>query len=398
MALTKVKADGLTADLIDETKLADNSIDSEHYNDGSIDNAHLADDAVGVAELSATGTASSSTFLRGDNSWATVSAGTALTGSTDNTICTVTGANAIAGEANLTFTGTTLDFKQGNNSNNTANGNLIFSNGDTAQVAKIAGLTGSSSDDGQIRFYTKNGGTETEALRISEHSAPKLQMLGGETEIISSASDGSLTLSADPGQNRSSSGISLKVDASEKFSIDANGHAKIHAGNLEFASGNGIDFSANSDGSRSISTDGNKFDDYEEGTFTPTIRANANTNGATDGTGSYVKVGKKVTIHVNIGNKTLTGFPGSGPGVIRIDGLPFTCYHNVGDEFGISSKCIIMGVDNNSNNVYFRTNHASTALYGYYNADGSTWVYHDAGFYDNSGVYVIFNLTYFTST
>jgi len=73
MALTKVQAAGLTADLIDETKLADNSIDSEHYNDGSIDNEHLADDAVGIAELSATGTASSSTFLRGDNSWQTVS-------------------------------------------------------------------------------------------------------------------------------------------------------------------------------------------------------------------------------------------------------------------------------------------------------------------------------------
>ena len=71
MALTKIQAAGLTADLIDETKLADDSIDSEHYNDGSIDNAHLADDAVGVAELSATGTASSSTFLRGDNSWVT---------------------------------------------------------------------------------------------------------------------------------------------------------------------------------------------------------------------------------------------------------------------------------------------------------------------------------------
>jgi len=73
MALTKIQAAGLTADLIDETKLADNSIDSEHYNDGSIDNAHLADDAVGIAELSATGTASNTTFLRGDNSWVAVS-------------------------------------------------------------------------------------------------------------------------------------------------------------------------------------------------------------------------------------------------------------------------------------------------------------------------------------
>jgi hypothetical protein len=50
--------------------MAVNSIDSDQYVDASIDNAHLADDAVGVAELSATGTASSSTFLRGDNSWA----------------------------------------------------------------------------------------------------------------------------------------------------------------------------------------------------------------------------------------------------------------------------------------------------------------------------------------
>ena len=35
-----------------------------------ITNAHMADDAIGVAELSASGTASSATFLRGDNSWA----------------------------------------------------------------------------------------------------------------------------------------------------------------------------------------------------------------------------------------------------------------------------------------------------------------------------------------
>jgi len=31
--------------------------------------ADMADDTVGIAELSATGTASATTFLRGDNSW-----------------------------------------------------------------------------------------------------------------------------------------------------------------------------------------------------------------------------------------------------------------------------------------------------------------------------------------
>ena len=65
---------------------------------------------------------SSGQFLKTDGSgvmsWATVSAGTALTGSTNNTVCTVTGANAIAGESNLTFDGTNLTIG--------GTGNLIY--------------------------------------------------------------------------------------------------------------------------------------------------------------------------------------------------------------------------------------------------------------------------------
>ena len=90
IAAGAVDATALGADAVDGTKLADNAVNSEHiaagaidaahmsansidsdqYVDGSIDNAHLADDAVGIAELSATGTASATTFLRGDNAWA----------------------------------------------------------------------------------------------------------------------------------------------------------------------------------------------------------------------------------------------------------------------------------------------------------------------------------------
>jgi len=62
----------LSADCVDGTKIADDAVNSEHYAAASIDNEHLADDAVGVPELSATGVASSSTFLRGDNSWTAV--------------------------------------------------------------------------------------------------------------------------------------------------------------------------------------------------------------------------------------------------------------------------------------------------------------------------------------
>ena len=43
--------------------------------DNIIDNGCMADDSVGIADLSATGTASSSTFLRGDNTWVAPSSG-----------------------------------------------------------------------------------------------------------------------------------------------------------------------------------------------------------------------------------------------------------------------------------------------------------------------------------
>jgi len=65
-----INSEHYTDGSIDLAHMSVNSIDSDQYVDASIDNAHLADDAVGVDELSATGTASSSTFLRGDNAWA----------------------------------------------------------------------------------------------------------------------------------------------------------------------------------------------------------------------------------------------------------------------------------------------------------------------------------------
>ena len=72
----------LAADAVTAAEIGDNVINSEHYAAASIDNEHLADDAVDsdelaagavdLAHLSASGSASSSTFLRGDNSWQTV--------------------------------------------------------------------------------------------------------------------------------------------------------------------------------------------------------------------------------------------------------------------------------------------------------------------------------------
>ena len=84
MAITQITSQGIKSDAITEAKLEENSIG----------NAELKDDAVGINELSATGTPSSSTFLRGDNTWATPdtqevvedTVGSMLTGNTETGI------------------------------------------------------------------------------------------------------------------------------------------------------------------------------------------------------------------------------------------------------------------------------------------------------------------------
>jgi len=104
--------------------------------DNAITNAKLADDAVGVAELSATGTASSSTYLRGDNAWATTGEATlkawaAFDGDGDVN-ATLTGGNITSltdnGTGNYTITFDT-DFADDNymmNGNQSTQGHLGF--------------------------------------------------------------------------------------------------------------------------------------------------------------------------------------------------------------------------------------------------------------------------------
>jgi len=114
---------------VDGAYIKDNAIDSDHYLDGSIDTAHLGNNQVDGTKLGIGTTQGdvlvyngtdwirlghdNGKFLRSNGgssnpSWETVS-GVTLSGSTSDTVATVTGANALIGEANLTFNGTDLD-------------------------------------------------------------------------------------------------------------------------------------------------------------------------------------------------------------------------------------------------------------------------------------------------
>jgi len=73
----------------------------------------------------------------------------------------------------------------------------------------------------------------------------------------------------------------------------------------------------------------NALDDYEEGTWTPTVRFSGNSVGVA-GTleGTYVKIGRAVTLSCSI---TLTS-KGSSTGGVTIGGLPFTSESSNGNQ------------------------------------------------------------------
>ena len=85
--ISGISVGGLPDSIVDAGTLATNSVDSAELIDGAVDNSHLANDAVAIAELAATGTPSSTTFLRGDNSWQTAGS-TSATDLTSGTLPT----------------------------------------------------------------------------------------------------------------------------------------------------------------------------------------------------------------------------------------------------------------------------------------------------------------------
>jgi hypothetical protein len=91
-------------------------------------------------------------------------------------------------------------------------------------------------------------------------------------------------------------------------------------GDLTFASGHGISFAATSDAGGMASE---LLDDYEEGTFTPSLRTSVNTAGAATAVGSYRKVGSIVTFGAYIICNNATSFDGVSSRSLRTS-LPFT--------------------------------------------------------------------------
>ena len=164
----------------------------------------------------------------------------------------------------------------------------------------------------------------------------------------------------------------LKTGNAERVTIDTSGNMTLNTGNLVIGTaGKGIDFSATTDGSGTMTSE--LLDDYEEGTFTPTL-----TQGVTNPTynttwtkGHYTKIGNIVRVHLRL---FLTGGT-TTQNQARIGGLPFTCldtdsqyvtcthYVNLSTDSGTVMKPLVMP-GSTSIYFYYQTNTTVAAILG----------------------------------
>ena len=124
------------------------------------------------------------------------------------------------------------------------------------------------------------------------------------------------TLSTDP--------MIFSTNNSERMRVNAGAPILCLSGGSTTATGTGIAFPA----TQSASTDANTLDDYEEGTFTPTIEGTttAGTTTYSSRQGTYVKIGKYVHLQIFI----VLAAAHTGTGGTKISGFPFQS----GNTFG----------------------------------------------------------------
>tara|TARA_R100001443_G_C3341350_1_gene174545 strand:- start:56 stop:1357 length:1302 start_codon:yes stop_codon:yes gene_type:complete len=329
----------IAADAITGAKIADDAINSEHYTDGSIDTAHIADDQVTLAKMAGLargkiiyGDASGNpaALALGSNGQILKSDGTDISWGAESTFDT--DAAQVFNES-----GAAVDFRiEGDTEQN-----LFFVDGSADKIG-----IGTSSPDASLHI-TSN----TPIIAFDESDASQVYRIGsfgGSFALYDSTDsayritvngDGNIgigltapTFATGNGMHFADSfyvGLGTGNGTRPDFSLSGNnsglaiacGTGSDDADILISTAGvmavpNGIELGSGTD-----FTSANTLNDYEEGTWTPTVGGNTGQGSTSSGSvaGKYIKIGKLVFASFSIVNITIA----SASGHLKIGGFPF---------------------------------------------------------------------------
>jgi hypothetical protein len=245
-------------------------------------------------------------------------------------------AGTLAGSANLTFNGTTLTADTLNLAN--ALGTIYGGTGLTSFTANGVVYASSSSvlaTGSALVFNGTNLGigsaTPTNKLEVSG-SARFFSAANGDVLISHSGLVSSIT-------SATSISLALGTGNTERARFNTTG-ALVFAGGDTSANGIGITFPT----TQSASTNANTLDDYEEGTWMPTIEGTTLAGTVTYGArnGRYTKMGRVVQIECYV-----QWSAGTGTGNLLITGLPFTSASaSVFPQLSISAESLAITLNN----------------------------------------------------
>ena len=335
----------------------------------NLDASDLASGTVPTARLGS-GTASSSTFLRGDSTFAAVTS-TTINSNTNNYVITGTGtANELQGESGLTYDGDNLNLSAGahdsgmtitaanNNQETKLNIKGKASDG-TVHTVSITAKRSANRGDIEVGGSARLTMTSDGKVGVNQTAPTSELQVGGGTNPMSAKP----TLHVAPSSGNAT--MSLRGGSpSIYFDGTSGGNAKFLTDGTDLTISNGNLDSAGSEKFRFRSDGGlcfngdtaadNALDDYEEGTWTPTMsQGSATMQGAT-----YTKVGRLV--HVSVYANSFTNNTSSA--IIQFNGLPFT---SSSSQYSLNHMLLAYITTLNQSVAYIGGSQSSIKLYHY---------------------------------
>ena len=268
-------------------------------------------------------------------------------------------------------------------------------------------------DDGAVELYHNNSKTlETTSDGAKVTGELDVHKSGtGDVFHVQGNGTGAVVAKVENAYNSDNDRFAILELKSGKGSIRFNSNGDTNEGSITYnMANNTMVFGVNNDSEKlriqsggGISFNGdtataNALDDYEEGTFTPKLGGTSNSSTYNvEGTGTYIKIGRKVTVTIRFNNVDLDN---NASGTAKVFNMPFTSGHApTNGNSGVTG-------DAQYYKVPFSTDHISnwyisagtTAWIGLVSRSNIAWDNWPISDFHAGTLYINFAGTYFTET